>query len=75
MEGSLYNKCILIVIVVAVLHLKNVNIKLVETEIPYPVITSSKLYRDAGLGRCSALLRLLPNNSDLLAAHDTWNRS
>jgi len=26
-----------------------------------------------GLGRCSALLRLLPNNSDLLAAHDTWN--
>jgi len=26
-----------------------------------------------GLGRCSALLRLLPKNSDLLVSHDTWN--
>ena len=28
--------------------------------------------RGAGPG-CSALLRLLPNNTDLLVAHDTWN--
>jgi len=26
-----------------------------------------------GKGRCSALIRLLPENSDLLASHDTWN--
>jgi len=26
-----------------------------------------------GKGRCSALIRLLPGNSDLLASHDTWN--
>jgi len=26
-----------------------------------------------GLGRCSALVRLLPGNSDLLVSHDTWN--
>jgi len=29
--------------------------------------------RVQGLGRCSALIRLLPDHSDLLAAHDTWN--
>lgn len=27
----------------------------------------------AGAGRCSALLRLLPGNKDLLVAQDTWN--
>jgi hypothetical protein len=26
-----------------------------------------------GKGHCSALLRLLPGNSDLLVSHDTWN--
>jgi len=26
-----------------------------------------------GLGRCSALLRLLPHNAELLVSHDTWN--
>jgi len=26
-----------------------------------------------GIGHCSALIRLLPNNSDIYVSHDTWN--
>lgn len=26
-----------------------------------------------GSGSCSALIKLLPNNKDLLVSHDTWN--
>ena len=29
--------------------------------------------RDVGLGSCSALIKVLPDNKDLLIAHVTWN--
>jgi hypothetical protein len=38
-----------------------------------PAVTGSKIPRVlTGEGHCSALIRLLPGNTDLLAAHDTW---
>ncbi|KAJ7309616.1 hypothetical protein JRQ81_007670 [Phrynocephalus forsythii] len=30
-------------------------------------------HRDLGSGSCSALIKLLPGNRDLLVSHDTWN--
>lgn len=29
--------------------------------------------RPLGSGSCSALIKLLPGNKDLLVSHDTWN--
>ncbi|XP_057687529.1 putative phospholipase B-like 2 isoform X2 [Corythoichthys intestinalis] len=36
-------------------------------------LNKSSLTRPLGSGSCSALIKLLPNNKDLLVAHDTWN--
>jgi hypothetical protein len=39
-----------------------------------PAVSGSKVPRVLnGVGHCSALIRLLPGNSELLVAHDTWN--
>lgn len=35
--------------------------------------TEKRSNKVLGKGHCSALIRLLPGNSDLLVAHDTWN--
>nr|XP_057926766.1 putative phospholipase B-like 2 [Doryrhamphus excisus] len=36
-------------------------------------LNKSSLTRPLGSGSCSALIKLLPNNKDLLVSHDTWN--
>ncbi|XP_017686845.1 PREDICTED: putative phospholipase B-like 2 [Lepidothrix coronata] len=36
-------------------------------------LNRSSLQRVLGSGSCSALVKLLPGNRDLLVAHDTWN--
>ena len=41
-----------------------------------PALTGEKVPRiltGGAAGHCSALIRLLPGNADLLVAHDTWN--
>ncbi|XP_019722492.1 putative phospholipase B-like 2 [Hippocampus comes] len=35
-------------------------------------LNKSSLTRPVGSGSCSALIKLLPNNKDLLVSHDTW---
>ncbi|XP_061527664.1 putative phospholipase B-like 2 [Phycodurus eques] len=37
------------------------------------VLNKSSLTRPVGSGSCSALIKLLPNNKDLLVSHDTWS--
>ncbi|XP_008416969.1 putative phospholipase B-like 2 [Poecilia reticulata] len=37
------------------------------------VLNKSSKTRALGSGSCSALIKLLPNNKDLLVSHDTWN--
>ncbi|XP_075889291.1 putative phospholipase B-like 2 [Nelusetta ayraudi] len=37
------------------------------------VLNKSSQTRPLGSGSCSALIKLLPNNEDLLVSHDTWN--
>lgn len=36
-------------------------------------LNKSSQTRPLGSGSCSALIKLLPNNKDLLVSHDTWN--
>ncbi|XP_077456899.1 putative phospholipase B-like 2 [Stigmatopora argus] len=36
-------------------------------------LNKSSRTRPLGSGSCSALIKLLPNNKDLLVSHDTWN--
>ncbi|XP_037114119.1 putative phospholipase B-like 2 [Syngnathus acus] len=36
-------------------------------------LNKSSLTQPLGSGSCSALIKLLPNNKDLLVSHDTWN--
>uniref|UniRef100_A0AAV2MRD7 RRM domain-containing protein n=1 Tax=Knipowitschia caucasica TaxID=637954 RepID=A0AAV2MRD7_KNICA len=36
-------------------------------------LNKSSKTRTLGSGSCSALIKLLPNNNDLLVSHDTWN--
>ncbi|KAM3610637.1 uncharacterized protein V6R79_006785 [Siganus canaliculatus] len=36
-------------------------------------LNKSSQIRPLGSGSCSALIKLLPNNKDLLVSHDTWN--
>ncbi|XP_053727251.1 putative phospholipase B-like 2 [Synchiropus splendidus] len=36
-------------------------------------LNKSSQTRPLGSGSCSALIKLLPNNKELLVAHDTWN--
>ncbi|KAG7263408.1 hypothetical protein CRUP_007414, partial [Coryphaenoides rupestris] len=36
-------------------------------------LNKSSLTRPIGSGSCSALIKLLPGNKDLLVSHDTWN--
>ncbi|XP_040928403.1 putative phospholipase B-like 2 isoform X2 [Betta splendens] len=36
-------------------------------------LNKSSDIRPLGSGSCSALIKLLPNNKDLLVSHDTWN--
>lgn len=36
-------------------------------------LNKSSKTRLLGSGSCSALIKLLPNNKDLLVSHDTWN--
>lgn len=35
-------------------------------------LNKSSLTRPLGSGSCSALIKMLPNNKDLLVSHDTW---
>ncbi|XP_008280257.1 putative phospholipase B-like 2 [Stegastes partitus] len=37
------------------------------------VLNKSSQTRPLGSGSCSALIKLLPNNKELLVSHDTWN--
>lgn len=36
-------------------------------------LNKSSQTRPLGSGSCSALIKLLPNNKELLVSHDTWN--
>ncbi|XP_026199967.1 putative phospholipase B-like 2 [Anabas testudineus] len=36
-------------------------------------LNKSSINRPLGSGSCSALIKLLPNNKELLVSHDTWN--
>lgn len=36
-------------------------------------LNKSSLTRPLGSGSCSALIKLLPGNKELLVSHDTWN--
>lgn len=36
-------------------------------------LNKSSLSRTLGSGSCSALVKLLPGNKELLVSHDTWN--
>lgn len=36
-------------------------------------LNKSSQTRPLGSGSCSALIKLLPNNRDLLVSHDTWS--
>ncbi|XP_043861009.1 putative phospholipase B-like 2 [Dromiciops gliroides] len=38
-----------------------------------PALNKTEQRRVMGSGSCSALIKLLPNNSELLVSHDTWN--
>ncbi|XP_074643309.1 putative phospholipase B-like 2 [Tubulanus polymorphus] len=44
-----------------------------DTEDLEPALKKPNLKRILGSGSCSALIKLLPGNSDLLVAQDTWN--
>jgi len=44
-----------------------------DKEIAASLLSSPLPNKVLGLGRCSALLRLLPGNAELLVSHDTWN--
>ncbi|XP_077996109.1 putative phospholipase B-like 2 [Glandiceps talaboti] len=36
-------------------------------------LTSGEIHRPLGSGSCSALIKLLPGNTDLYVSHDTWS--
>ncbi|XP_064424063.1 putative phospholipase B-like 2 isoform X2 [Latimeria chalumnae] len=36
------------------------------------VLNKTKVFRPLGAGSCSALIKLLPGNKELLVSHDTW---